>query len=330
VRDLITGGAGFIGSHVAEALAARGDEVLVLDDLSTGRLENLETVLDAGSVEFIEGSVTDAALVDDCVRATDRCFHLAAAVGVQLVVANPLDSLMRNVRGTEIVLEATARHRRRTLFASSSEVYGKASREPLREDSDRLVGSPLKSRWGYAAAKTIGEALAHAYFREQGSEMVTVRLFNTVGPRQRGAYGMVLPRFVGQALSGADLTVFGNGTQSRCFVHVADVVEALLMLIESDLASGQVFNVGSSEETAIVELARRVIDRTASPSGIRLVPYDEAYAQGFEEIGQRMPDTTALRRLTGWQRRHSTDDAIDAVIEFQRAEMQRRGARVAG
>jgi UDP-glucose 4-epimerase len=329
VRYLITGGAGFIGSHLAEALAARGNDLLVLDDLSTGRRENLESLLDGGGVEFIEGSVLDADLVDDCVRSTDRCFHLAAAVGVQLIVANPLDSLMRNVRGTEIVLGAAARHRRRTLFASSSEVYGKASREPLREDADHLVGSPLKSRWGYAAAKTTGEALAHAYFREQRAEMMIVRLFNTVGPRQRGAYGMVLPRFIGQALSGTDLTVFGNGTQSRCFVHVADVVDALLMLVESDLALGQVFNVGSSEETAIVELARRVISRTGADSGIRLVSYDEAYAQGFEEIGQRMPDTTAVRRLTGWQRSRTTDDAIDAVIEFQRAEMQ-RGASVAG
>jgi UDP-glucose 4-epimerase len=330
VRYLITGGAGFIGSHVADALAARGDELLVLDDLSTGRRENVEHLIEAGSVEFVEGSVLDEGLVEECVRSVDACLHLAAAVGVQLVVASPLDSLLRNVRGTETVLAAAARHRRRLLFTSSSEVYGKARREPLREDVDRLIGSPLKSRWGYASAKAVGEALAHAYYRERGAEIVIVRLFNTVGPRQRGAYGMVLPRFVGQALSGADLTVYGTGTQSRCFVHVADVVDAVLMLAESDLALGQAFNVGSPEETPIVELARRVIERTGTDSSIALVPYRDAYEPGFEEIGQRIPDTTAVRRLTGWEARRTTNDAIDDVIAFQRAASEDRDAGVAG
>ena len=330
MRYLITGGAGFIGSHVTDALVARGDEVLVLDDLSTGRLENLDHLAGTGSMELIEGSVLDERLVDECVEAADVCLHLAAAVGVQLVVANPLDSLHRNVRGTEIVLAATARHRRRTLFASSSEVYGKAGTAPLREDADRVIGSPLTARWGYAAAKALGEALAHAYFREQGAEMVIVRLFNTVGPRQRGAYGMVLPRFVEQALRGADVTVFGNGTQSRCFVHVADVVDAALLLVESDLAIGQAFNVGAINEMPIVELARQVIERTNSESTIRLVPYEEAYEQGFEEIGQRMPDTTAVRRLTRWEPRRTTDDAIDDVIAFQVALNRQNGAGVAG
>ncbi len=257
MRYLITGGAGFIGSHLTDALVARGHDVVILDDFSTGRRENVEHLLDSSRVDLVEGSVLDAGLVDECVGAADAVLHLAAAVGVQLVVAQPLDSLLRNVRGTDNVISAAARHRRRLLFSSSSEIYGKDSAGPLHEESDRVLGPPLKSRWAYANAKAFGESLAHSYHRELGAEMIVVRLFNTVGPRQRGTYGMVLPRFVRQAIRGDDVTVYGNGTQSRCFLHVLDAIQAMVMLLEGGIGVGGVFNVGSREEIAIVELARR-------------------------------------------------------------------------
>jgi UDP-glucose 4-epimerase len=319
LRYLITGGAGFIGSHVVDAVIARGDEVLVLDDLSTGRLSNIQHVLNSPQVEFVEGTMLDADLVDDCMRTVDACFHLASAVGVQLIIQRPLDSLLTNVRGNDIVLSAAARHRKRTLFTSTSEVYGKQSNVQLAEDSDRLLGSPFKSRWAYATAKAFGEALAHSLYRERRLPVVCTRLFNTVGPRQTGAYGMVLPRFVRQAITGDDLTVYGNGTQSRCFVHVLDTVQALTMLIDSELALGDVYNVGGEVETPIVELARRVIERTGTASKIQLVPYEEAYEQGFEELGRRHPDTGKLRQLTGWQPVRTIDDAIDDVIAHELA-----------
>jgi UDP-glucose 4-epimerase len=329
VRYLMTGGAGFIGSHLTDALVARGHDVCVLDDFSTGRRENIEHLLDSSRVDLVEGSVLDADLVDECVEACDACLHLAAAVGVQLVVAQPLDSLLRNVRGTDNVISAAARHRRRLLFTSSSEIYGKDSAGPLHEESDRILGPPLKSRWAYANAKAFGESLAHSYHRELGSEMIVVRLFNTVGPRQRGTYGMVLPRFVRQAIRGDDLTVYGNGTQSRCFLHVLDAVQAMVLLLEGGMGVGRVFNVGSREETAIVELARRVIERTGSASKIRLVAYADAYEQGFEDLGRRMPDTTALCRLTGWAPARTVDDAIDDVVAYQQSATKQEGLTVA-
>ncbi len=225
MRNLITGGAGFIGSHLADALVAAGDEVVLLDDLSTGRHENIQHLLDTGAAELVEGTTSDAELVDELVRDADRCYHLASAVGVQLICDRPLESLLRNVRGCDTVLAATARHEVRLIFASTSEIYGKDSVGSLREDSDRLLGSPLKSRWSYANAKTFGELLAYGYHQERGARNTVVRLFNTVGPRQTGVYGMVLPRFVRQALLGQDLTVYGDGTQSRCFAHVADTID---------------------------------------------------------------------------------------------------------
>jgi len=333
MRYLITGGAGFIGSHLVDALTTRGDSVLVLDDLSTGRRENLDHVLESDLVELAEGSVLDAGLVDDCMRAVDRCVHLASAVGVQLVVSRPLDTLQRNVRGNDIAISAAARHGCPTLFSSTSEVYGKHSNGALTEDSDRILGSPTKLRWSYATAKAFGEALAYSFAREQGSRMTVARLFNTVGPRQTGAYGMVLPRFVRQALAGDDLTVFGNGTQSRCFTHVLDVVHAMLLLLDEERAEGRAFNVGATTETPIVELARRVIQQTNSRSTIRLVPYEDAYKDGFEELGRRKPDTTALRTLTGWVPARTVDDAIDDVIAYERssssARFAARGLRIA-
>jgi UDP-glucose 4-epimerase len=320
VRYLVTGGAGFIGSHLVETLAARGDQALILDDLSTGERSNIEHLLASGNVELVEGSILDADLVDGCVRSVDACFHLASAVGVQLVVSQPLDTLLCNVRGTDIVISAAVRHGRRMLFTSTSEIYGKNSTGALDEQSDRILGSPFKARWGYSTAKAFGEALAHGYARETGAEIVVARLFNTVGPRQKGAYGMVLPRFVQQALSGDDLTVYGSGTQSRCFVHVADTVHALSLLIEANEGLGSVFNVGSSHEVPIIELAAKVIERTGSASRVQLVPYEAAYGEGFEELGRRRPNTDRLEQLTGWQVSRSLDETIDDVIAFARSE----------
>ena len=331
MRYWITGGAGFIGSHLVDALTTRGDNALVLDDLSTGRLENLEHILDSDLVEFVEGSVLDEGLVNDCMQSVDACLHLASAVGVQLVVSRPLDSLRRNIRGNDIVISAAAERGRALLFTSTSEVYGKQSDGALSEDSDRILGSPHKLRWSYATAKAFGEALAYSYAREQESRMTVVRLFNTVGPRQTGAYGMVLPRFVRQALVGEDLTVYGNGTQSRCFAHVLDVVHGIVLLLDDERASGQAFNVGSSSETPIIELARTVIERTASRSKIRLIPYEDAYDEGFEELGRRKPDTGALRQLTGWNPTRTVAEAIDDVIAYERGVRSAgRGLRIAG
>jgi UDP-glucose 4-epimerase len=331
MRHLITGGAGFVGSHLVDALTRRGDTVLILDDLSTGRLVNIEHIRDSELVEFVEGSVLDEDLVDDCMRSVDTCLHLASAVGVQLVVSRPLDSLQRNVRGNDIVISAAARHDRALLFASTSEVYGKNSTGALSEDSDRILGSPSKLRWSYSTAKAFGEALAYSYAREQNSRMTVVRLFNTVGPRQTGAYGMVLPRFVRQALAGDDLTVYGNGTQSRCFAHVLDVVHGMLLVLDSEEAVGRVFNIGSPVETAVIALAGKVIQRSGSNSKIRLVPYEEAYDEGFEELGRRKPDTSALESLTGWKPIRTIDEAIDDVVAFERGSVpEPRGLRVAG
>jgi UDP-glucose 4-epimerase len=334
MRHLITGGAGFIGSHLVDVLTTRGDAVLVLDDLSTGARENLEPAVASNLVELVEGSVTDADLVDDLMRSVDDCLHLASAVGVQLVVSRPLDTLRRNIRGNDIVISAAARHGRPLLFTSTSEIYGKGSDGALSENSDRLLGPPDKLRWSYATAKAFGEALVYSYVRELRTQMTVVRLFNTVGPRQTGAYGMVLPRFVRQALNGDDLTVFGNGTQSRCFAHVLDVVHGIVLVLDDERTTGRVFNIGSGTEIPIVELARRVIERTRSESTIRLVPYEEAYDDGFEELGRRKPDTAALRELTGWMPVRSVDDAIDDVIAYERQARrmprQATALRVAG
>ena len=318
VNHLITGGAGFIGSHLADALVARSDRVLILDDLSTGRRENVEHLLADDCAELIEGSTLDERLVDDLMRQADTCFHLASAVGVQLVVERPLHSLLNNVRGTDVVMSAVARHGRRLLFTSTSEIYGKLSDGALREDADRVLGSPSKARWSYATSKAFGEMVAFGYAREHAAETIIVRLFNTVGPRQSGAYGMVLPRFVQQALAGEDLTVFGDGNQTRCFAHVQDVIDGLLRLVADDRAVGSVYNVGSSSEISIRELAQRVIDRSGSGSSIRLVEYEAAYEEGFEELGRRKPDTAAIRSLVGWKPTRTIDHAIDDVIAHER------------
>jgi UDP-glucose 4-epimerase len=325
-RVLITGGSGFIGSHLVDALVARGDHVIVVDDLSTGRTENIAHLIDSPLVEFVEGCVTDELLVDELMSRADACLHLASAVGVQLITTNPLQSLLNNVRGTDNVLNTAARREVKVLFTSTSEVYGKNSQGGLTEDSDRILGSPYKSRWSYAIAKGFGESLAYGLHRDRGAATVTVRLFNTVGPRQTGRYGMVLPRFVAQALAGDDLTVYGNGTQTRCFAHVHDTAAAILLLLDDDAAIGRVLNIGATTEMAIIELARRVIERAGSSSAIRLVPYEDAYAEGFEELGKRKPDTTAVRELTGWVPTRTVDDAIDDVIAFQRGQQAATGS----
>jgi len=326
VRYLITGGAGFIGSHVCDALVARNDGVLILDDFSTGERANVEHLAASGSVELVQGSVTEPGLVDELMAQCDVCLHLASAVGVKLVVANPLETLRRIVHGTDVVVSTAARMDKRLLFASTSEVYGKNSDGALHEDSDRVLGSALKSRWSYAIAKSYGEAIAYGYHREHGADTTVVRLFNTIGPRQRGAYGMVVPRFVRQAIAERDVTVYGNGSQSRCFLHVQDAVAALLALDANDGASGRAFNIGNPSPITILALAQRIIDRVGSRSRVRFVPYEEAYDDGFEELGRRRPDTAALQELTGWTPRRTLDQALDDVIDFQRAELAMEAA----
>jgi len=319
-RYLITGGAGFIGSHVADALVARRHEVVVLDDLSTGRRANIEHLIGTGSAVLIEGSVTDAPLVDELMSKCDCCLHLASAVGVRLVVAHPLETLRRIVHGTDVVVSNAARHGKRVVFASTSEVYGKSSAGSLHEESDRVLGSAYKSRWSYAIAKSYGEAIAYGYHRELGADTVVVRLFNTIGPRQLGDHGMVVPRFIGQALAGDDVTVYGDGAQQRCFLHVDDAVQAILALAEHAGASGRAFNLGNPEPITILALARRIISRAGSRSRITMVEYEEAYDEGFEELGRRTPDITAVRALVGWRPQRTLDEALDDVIAFQRAE----------
>lgn len=322
-RYLITGGAGFIGSHLIESLVERDQaaEIVVLDDLSTGSMENIQHLLDGDRVSFVRGSVTDSDVVDELMRGKDQCIHLASAVGVQMIVNEPLDTLMKSVRGSNVVMHAATHNEVRVLFSSTSEVYGKQSHKLLGEHDDLIFGSPSKGRWTYAIAKSFGEALIHGYNRQRGVDATIVRLFNCVGPRQTATYGMVLPRFVRQALAGDDLTVYGDGTQTRCFTHVRDTVAALLALSDNDEASGRTFNIGTANLLSVGELARRVIARSGSCSGIAYIPYEEAYASGFEELGTRVPDTTALSDLTGWQAELTVNDAIDDVITFEQARL---------
>lgn len=318
MRALITGGAGFIGSHLADHLIANGHQVIALDNLSTGRHANIEHLIDRPDFEFVLGSILNADLVDDVVSRADVVFHLAAAVGVDLIVRRPLESLRTNIVGSEIVMEKAHKYGTTLLVTSTSEIYGKNTSDLLSEDDDRILGSPLKSRWSYSSAKAIEEILAYTYHREKGLNTVIVRLFNTVGPRQVGHYGMVIPRFVNQALRGEDITVFGDGQQSRCFLHVADAVPGLVDLVATPDAFGQVFNVGGTEEISIADLAQRVITAAGSTSTVRLVPYDEAYEAGFEDMRRRMPNTAKINAAIGWAPRRTLDDIIGDVITEQR------------
>jgi UDP-glucose 4-epimerase len=314
-RFLVTGGAGFIGSHLCTALITGGHEVVVLDDLSTGSETNLAGLPDEGEHRLVRGSVLDARLVDELVERCDIVVHLAAAVGVKLIVEQPLHSLVTNIRGTEHVIEAAHRHRRRAFIASSSEVYGKNGDAPLHETSDCVLGPPSRSRWGYALSKSVDECLAMAYSREKGMSTVIGRFFNTVGPRQSPAYGMVIPRMIEQALAGDPVTVFGDGTQTRCFCHVSDVVRAVLGLLDEPDADGDVFNIGSTEEVSINELAQRVIALTESVSPVVRIPYDEVYASGIDDIPRRVPDTRKLSSLTGWSPTHDLDAILRSIVD---------------
>ena len=319
MRALVTGGAGFIGSHLADRLLDRGDQVVLLDDLSTGRLANIEHLTGSPDAEFVLGSVLNVDLVDHVVSRVDTVFHLAAAVGVNLIVEKPLESLMTNMRGTETVIEKAHKYGKRVLVTSTSEIYGKNTSDSLSEDDDRILGSPLKSRWSYSEAKAIDEILAYTYWREKGLETVIVRLFNTVGPRQTGSYGMVVPRFIGQALRNQPITVFGDGTQTRCFCHVSDVVGGLISLSEHPDAFGKVFNLGGSEEISMADLAERVINLVESESQLEFIPYDDAYEEGFEDMPRRVPNTNRANRLVGFEPSVGLDDIILSVIADQRS-----------
>lgn len=321
MRYLLTGGAGFIGSHLTDALLARGDSVVVVDNLSTGRTANLALAAGHPDLQFVQGSVLDELMVDELVHECDVVVHLAAAVGVKLIVEQPLRCLTTNIRGSEVVIEAAHRYRKKILITSTSEIYGKNSSGPLREDADRILGSPSVVRWAYSTAKAVDEILANAYHQERGLPTIVVRLFNTVGPRQSPAYGMVIPRLVQQAVSGAPLTVFGDGSQTRCFAHVADVVDALLRLLDLEAAVGQTFNIGTADEVSILDLAKLVIEHTGSTSGIDLIPYHEAYQQGFEDMTRRVPDTTRIRELTGWAPRHTLDEILAEVVKQAREDL---------
>lgn len=319
-RYLITGGAGFIGSHLTDALLARGDSVVALDNLATGRLSNLDAAGRHENFRFVQGSVLDELVVDELTHECDVVVHLAAAVGVKLIVEQPLKSLTTNIRGSENVIEAAHRYRRKIIVASTSEIYGKNSGGPLAEDSDRVMGSPKVARWAYATAKVVDEVLAYAYNKERQLPTVVVRLFNTVGPRQSPAYGMVIPRLVQQALRNETLTVFGDGTQTRCFGHVHDIVDGLLRLLDHPEAIGDVFNIGCQGEISIKDLAEKIVTKTASSSAIELIPYEQAYEAGFEDMTRRVPDTTKLAELTGWKQTRDLDDILDETI----AEMKVR------
>ena len=314
MKVLITGGAGFIGSHLADHFVGRGDQVILLDDLSTGRLANIEHLQDRSDVEFVLGSILNADLVDHVVSRVDVVYHLAAAVGVQLIVERPLESLMTNIRGTETVIEKAHKYNKRTIVTSTSEIYGKNTSDRLSEEDDRILGSPLKSRWSYSEAKAIDEILAYTYWREKGLETVIARLFNTVGPRQTGSYGMVVPRFVGQALRDMPITIFGDGTQTRCFCFVGDVVEGLVALGGNPGAFGRVFNLGGTEEISIRALAERVISLSDSKSQLEFISYDMAYEEGFEDMRRRVPDITRARDLVGFDPQVGLDDIIQTVI----------------
>jgi UDP-glucose 4-epimerase len=310
---LVTGGAGVIGSHLADALLAKGHRVTVLDNLSTGRRENLRDALDNDRFRLVIGDIVEEALVRELAAEADAIFHLAAAVGVDLVVQDPVRTIQTNVHGSESVFRAASRYQCRLLLASTSEVYGRADKQRFHEADDLLIGPPTHYRWAYAASKALDEFLALAYYKEGKLSPVIVRLFNTVGPRQTGRYGMVLPRFVEAALRQEPLRVFGDGTQTRCFCHVADTVRALVALMDNREATGRIFNVGTDVPISIRDLARKTIELAESSSGIEFVPYDEAYGPGFEDMQHRMPDTAALRELTGWIPRNNLDQIICEV-----------------
>ncbi|KAB1662557.1 NAD-dependent epimerase/dehydratase family protein [Pseudoclavibacter chungangensis] len=322
MRILITGGAGFIGSHLVDLLVERGDDVVVLDDLSTGRLDNLARHTSGesgpGTFRFEEGNVLDRALVDRLIGESEYVLHLAAAVGVHTILNEPLRSLRTNIHGTENVLDAAVAHHAKMLLVSTSEIYGKNTSDKLDEGADRILGSPLTARWTYAAAKGIDESFAQAYGKELGLEVAIARPFNTVGPRQTGRYGMVVPNLVRQALAGEPLTVYGDGSQTRCFGFVGEVAPAMVALVETPAAQGRAVNLGGAREVSILELARTVIEVTGSTSDITLVPYSEAYGEGYEDMQRRVPDNTLAGEIVGYEPKIPLEEIIETVAEDQR------------
>lgn len=313
---LITGGAGFIGSHLADRLIKDDHKVTVLDNLSTGKYENVSHLVGKPNFQLVVGSILNGYLVDKLVERCDAIFHLAAAVGVELIVKHPLESLTTNIKGSEIILEMAHRYHKKVLITSTSEIYGKNANGPLKEDEDRILGSPLKSRWSYSTSKAVDEMLAYVYWKEKGVPTIIVRLFNTVGPRQTEAYGMVLPRFITQALANKDLTVFGDGKQSRCFLHVMDAVGALIKLMGNPKACGEVFNIGSQEEITIDDLAKKILEMTKSNSKIVYIPYEKAYEEGFEDMERRVPDVTKIHNLIGFTPTLNLDGIIRDVVNY--------------
>ncbi len=313
MRVFITGGAGFIGSHLADALIARGDSVTILDNLSTGTLNNLSGVVE--KIEFIEGDIRDQNLIEKLTRKADVVLHMAAALGVQTIMHHTVESVSTNFTGSEVVMNAALKFDKRLIIASTSEIYGKNPKQPLSETDDRVVGTPQKIRWTYADAKALEEAIAYALFITHGLKQTTLRFFNTVGPRQTGRYGMVVPRFVDAALKNEPIPVHGDGTQSRVFCHVEDVVRAVLGVIKDDSTIGQVFNVGGVGETTIQQLAEKIIAQTNSKSTISYTPYSEAYPQGYEDMQRRVPDTTKLQKLLSWKPEHNLESIISDVAK---------------
>ncbi|CAM8620361.1 WcaG Nucleoside-diphosphate-sugar epimerases [Candidatus Planktophila dulcis] len=313
MRTFITGGAGFIGSHLADALIARGDSVTILDNLSTGSKKNIAHL--EGKISVFEGDIRDKELVDKLVSESDTVFHMAAALGVKNIMEHTIESIDRNFAGSEVVLNAATKHDKRLLIASTSEIYGKNPNQPLHEESDRVVGAPQKIRWTYSDAKALEEAVAHTLHKTHGLKVTTVRFFNTVGPRQTGQYGMVVPRFVQAALKNEDITIYDDGSQSRVFCHVEDAVRAVLSLLDSDSTIGNYFNVGGVGETTIKELAERIILRTKSQSRIKNIPYSDAYPAGFEDMQRRVPDIAKIQNSIGWSPTHTLDSIIDSVAK---------------
>jgi len=316
MRILITGGAGFIGSHLSDRLIADGHRITVLDNLATGRKENLSAHLGGANLEFIQGSILDLPLLDGLIKDTEHVFHLAAAVGVFNIVNHPLDSLMTNIRGTENVLEAAHKYSRPVFVTSSSEVYGKNISDSLKETDDRVLGAPVKLRWSYSEAKAIDESLAYAYWVEKKLETRIVRFFNTVGPRQLGAYGMVVPRFVQFALKNEPITIYGTGEQTRCFGHVLDAVDAVARIAFADNTIGKVINIGNNFEISINDLAKKVIEQTNSKSKIVYVPYEEAYGDGFEDMERRVPNLELIKSLVGWEPKRDLSSMISDIADF--------------
>jgi UDP-glucose 4-epimerase len=313
MRVFITGGAGFIGSHLCDALLAQGHQVSILDNMSTGSAANIAHIKD--QIEIHRGDIRDAALVEKLMVPADLVLHMAAALGVNTILENPIESVSTNFTGSEIVLTAATKLNKRIIIASTSEVYGKNPKQPLSETDDRVVGAPQKIRWTYSDAKALEEAIAHALFLTKQLKVTTVRLFNTVGPRQTGRYGMVLPRFIQSAIKNEPITIYGDGTQSRVFCHVQDAVKAILTLAATESAIGEVYNVGGVGETTIKQLADKVIERTKSASAITFTPYDDAYAAGYEDMQRRVPDTNKIKNSIGWSPANTLDNIIDDVAD---------------